>query len=37
MKWVFAPHEIDKPNIDRLEKLFNVRVIRFSCYNPGVN
>ncbi len=21
MKWIFAPHEIDKPNIDRLEKL----------------
>jgi 3-deoxy-D-manno-octulosonic-acid transferase len=29
-KWVFAPHEIDKPNIDRLEKLFNVSVARFS-------
>jgi 3-deoxy-D-manno-octulosonic-acid transferase len=34
MKWVFAPHEIDKPNIDRLEKLFNTRVVRFSAYNP---
>jgi len=30
MKWVFAPHEIDKPNIDRIEKLFNVSVVRFS-------
>jgi 3-deoxy-D-manno-octulosonic-acid transferase len=30
MKWVFAPHEIDKPNIDRLEKLFKVSVVRFS-------
>ncbi len=30
MKWVFAPHEIDKPNVDRLEKLFNVKVARFS-------
>jgi 3-deoxy-D-manno-octulosonic-acid transferase len=33
MKWVFAPHEIDIPNIDRLEKLFNVSVIRFSELN----
>ena len=30
MKWVFAPHEIDKSNIERLEKLFAVRVVRFS-------
>jgi 3-deoxy-D-manno-octulosonic-acid transferase len=30
MKWVFAPHEIDKANIDRLEKLFSTRVARFS-------
>jgi 3-deoxy-D-manno-octulosonic-acid transferase len=30
MKWVFAPHEIDKPNIDRLEKLFTSGVVRFS-------
>jgi 3-deoxy-D-manno-octulosonic-acid transferase len=34
MKWVFAPHEIDKPNIERLEKLINVKVIRFSEFNP---
>ena len=33
MKWVFAPHEIDIPNIDRLEKLFKVSVIRFSQLN----
>ena len=33
MKWVFAPHEIDIPNIDRLEKLFKVSVIRFSELN----
>jgi 3-deoxy-D-manno-octulosonic-acid transferase len=33
MKWVFAPHEIDKPNIDRLEKLFKVKVVRFSEFN----
>jgi 3-deoxy-D-manno-octulosonic-acid transferase len=34
MKWVFAPHEIDKPNISRLEKLLNVRVVRFSSFTP---
>ena len=33
MKWVFAPHEIDKPSIERLEKLFNVRHVRFSEFN----
>ena len=32
MKWVFAPHEIDKPNIGRLEKLLNVKVVRFSAF-----
>jgi 3-deoxy-D-manno-octulosonic-acid transferase len=30
MKWVFAPHEIDKQNIDRLEKLFTASCARFS-------
>jgi 3-deoxy-D-manno-octulosonic-acid transferase len=30
MKWVFAPHEIDKANIERLEKLFKVKCVRFS-------
>ncbi|MFZ0281505.1 MAG: glycosyltransferase N-terminal domain-containing protein [Bacteroidales bacterium] len=30
MKWVFAPHEIDKPNIERIEKLFTTKVVRFS-------
>jgi 3-deoxy-D-manno-octulosonic-acid transferase len=34
MKWVFAPHEIDKPNIDRLEKLLNVSTVRFSGFTP---
>jgi 3-deoxy-D-manno-octulosonic-acid transferase len=29
----FAPHEIDLPNIERLEKLFNVSVVRFSEFN----
>ncbi len=30
MKWVFAPHEVDKSNIDRLESLFKVKTVRFS-------
>jgi 3-deoxy-D-manno-octulosonic-acid transferase len=34
MKWVFAPHEIDEPNINRLEKLMNVKVLRFSSFTP---
>ena len=33
MKWVFAPHEIDAPNIDRLEKLFTTSVVRFSKFS----
>ncbi len=33
MKWVFAPHEIDKSNIERLEKLFTVKHVRFSEYS----
>ena len=33
MKWVFAPHEIDKSNIERLEKLFKVKCVRFSEYS----
>jgi 3-deoxy-D-manno-octulosonic-acid transferase len=32
MKWVFAPHEIDKSNIDRIEKLFKVKCVRFSAF-----
>ena len=35
MKWVFAPHEIDKPNIERLEKLFKVKYVRFSEFNEA--
>jgi 3-deoxy-D-manno-octulosonic-acid transferase len=30
MKWVFAPHEIDKSNIERLEKLIDGNAMRFS-------
>lgn len=33
MKWVFAPHEIHASNIERLEKLFKVRTVRFSEFN----
>jgi 3-deoxy-D-manno-octulosonic-acid transferase len=33
MKWVFAPHEIEKSNIDRLEKLFKTDVVRYSEFN----
>ena len=32
MKWVFAPHEIDKSNIERIEKLLEVKTVRFSQY-----
>ena len=35
MKWVFAPHEIDKPNIERLENLLNVSHVRFSEFNEA--
>jgi 3-deoxy-D-manno-octulosonic-acid transferase len=35
MKWIFAPHEIDKPNIERLEKLFSVKTVRFSEFDQG--
>jgi 3-deoxy-D-manno-octulosonic-acid transferase len=30
MKWIFAPHEIDIPNIERLEKILKVKYARFS-------
>jgi len=30
MKWVFAPHEIDRENISRLEKMFSIKCVRFS-------
>jgi 3-deoxy-D-manno-octulosonic-acid transferase len=30
MKWVFAPHEIDNESIERLEKLFTVKSVRFT-------
>ncbi len=30
MKWVFAPHEIGKENIERLERLLDYKCVRFS-------
>jgi len=35
MKWVFAPHEIDKTNIERLERLLKVKSARFSEFNDS--
>jgi 3-deoxy-D-manno-octulosonic-acid transferase len=35
MKWIFAPHEIDKSNIERLEKLFKVKVMKYSLANEN--
>ena len=33
VKWVFAPHEIDRSNIERLEKLIGKGVVRYSEFN----
>jgi 3-deoxy-D-manno-octulosonic-acid transferase len=33
MKWIFAPHEVNKSNIERLERLLEVSYIRFSQFN----
>ncbi len=33
MKWVFAPHEIHKTNIERLEKLFKVKCVLYSGFD----
>ena len=30
MKWAFAPHETDNANIERIEKLFRVKTVRYS-------
>lgn len=35
MKWIFAPHEIERSNIRRLESLFTVKCARYS--EPGYN
>lgn len=37
MKWVFAPHEIYRENIDRLEKLFSVKTVRFSEFTAAAS
>lgn len=36
MKYVFAPHEIEKENIERLEGLIKVKSVRFSQYNESM-
>jgi len=33
MKWVFAPHEIDKENVERIIELFKAKCVRFSEYS----
>ena len=33
MKWIFAPHELEKSNIERLEKLLKVKCVRFSDFD----
>ena len=35
MKWVFAPHEVDNSNIERLERLLKVEHVRFSEYSEA--
>ena len=35
MKWIFAPHEIEKENIERLIKLFRVKCVKFSTFTGG--
>lgn len=36
LKWIFAPHETDKGNIDRLMKLFSVKCIKFSEFRQEI-
>jgi 3-deoxy-D-manno-octulosonic-acid transferase len=35
MKWIFAPHEIDTPHIEQIEKLISAKTVRFSQFNEG--
>lgn len=35
MKWVFAPHEIDNGNIERLVRLLKVKYVKFSGFTDG--
>ena len=37
MKWVFAPHEPIPENVERLEKLFSVKCVRYSRYSESDN
>jgi 3-deoxy-D-manno-octulosonic-acid transferase len=37
MKWVFAPHEPSPENVERLEKLFSVKCVRYSRYSESDN
>jgi 3-deoxy-D-manno-octulosonic-acid transferase len=33
LKWIFAPHETDPGNVERLIKLFNVKCVKFSTFS----
>jgi 3-deoxy-D-manno-octulosonic-acid transferase len=35
MKWIFAPHEIDHANIERLEKLIKTKTVRLSEFSES--
>jgi 3-deoxy-D-manno-octulosonic-acid transferase len=35
MKWVFAPHHPDKQNVDRLERILNVKSVRYSRFSEN--
>lgn len=35
MKWIFAPHETDRANVERLIRLFSVKCVKFSEYNES--
>ena len=35
MKWIFAPHEIEKSNIERLERLLKTSFVRYSGFTEG--
>jgi len=35
MKWIFAPHEIDPGNIERLTRLLRVKYVKFSEYTEN--
>jgi len=35
LKWIFAPHEIDRDNLERIEKMLSVKCVRFSEFGEG--